>query len=134
MPSPISGASGSRWAGAARDAATAVLVLGAYGVGERKFAGQLLTIEKACAAAGQHDRRHLFVGGAPVPALVDLAQRRPCGCCRWPATKPRRYAARTVPHRRRHPREQLRQQFGGRDVGIGTYWLVLAELDDNLVH
>src|SRR5262245_49953937 len=116
--------------------ATAVLVLGAYGVGERRFTGQQLTIEKACAALRDNSIDAIFfVGGAPVPALVDLAQTTPLRLLPVvgdeASTLRSDYPFLTV--------DVIPENSYGANpttvtVGIGTYWLVLATLDDKLVH
>jgi len=116
--------------------ATAVLVLGAYGVGERKFAGQQLTIEKAC---GQLRDRAIdaifFVGGPPVPALAELAQTTPLRLLPVAgdeaSTLRSRYPFLTVDV---IPENSYGNNPATVTVGIGTYWLVLAELEDNLIH
>ena len=116
--------------------ATAVLVLGAYGVGERRFTGQQLTIEKATEAlrSGGVDAI-FFVGGAPVPALVDLAQTTPLRLLPVAgdeaATLRSTYPFLTVDV---IPENSYGDNAATITVGIGTYWLVLAELDDKLVH
>lgn len=116
--------------------ATAVLVLGAYGVGERKFTGQQLTIEKACAQLRDSTIDAIFfVGGAPVPALVDLAQTTPLRLLPVvgdeASTLRGTYPFLTVDV---IPENSYGGNAGTVTVGIGTYWLVLAELDDKLVH
>lgn len=116
--------------------ATATLVLGAYGVGERRFYGQQLTIEKACAQLrdGKIDAI-FFVGGPPVPALVDLAQTTPVRLLSVlgddGSTLRSAYPFLTVDI---IPENSYGQNPATVTVGIGTYWLVLAELEDNLVH
>jgi uncharacterized protein len=116
--------------------ATAVLVLGAYGVGERRFAGQQLTIEKATEAL----RRGVvdaifFVGGAPVPALVELAQTTPLRLLPVAGDEASSLRA-TYPFLTVDviPENSYGDNLATVTVGIGTYWLVLADLDDNLVH
>jgi TRAP transporter TAXI family solute receptor len=116
--------------------ATAVLVLGAYGVAERKFAGQQLTIEKACGQLRDHAIDAIFfVGGPPVPALADLAQTTALRLL--PVAGDEASALRSA-----YPFLTVdvipENSYGANPtivtVGIGTYWLVLAELDENLVH
>jgi TRAP transporter TAXI family solute receptor len=116
--------------------ATATLVLRAYGVSEKRFVGRQLPIAEATAqlAAGKIDALFL-VGGAPIPALVELAQATPVRLL--PVDGDAGEALR---------REQpfLTVDLVAADsygtaasvvtVGIATYWLVLAELDDDLVH
>jgi len=116
--------------------ATAVLVLGAYGVGERRFYGQQLTIEKACAQLRDSKIDAIFlVGGAPVPALVDLAQTTPLRLLPVlgdeGSTLRSAYPFLTVDI---IPENSYGQNPATVTVGIGTYWLALAELEDNLVH
>jgi hypothetical protein len=116
--------------------ATAVLVLDAYGVGERKFAGQQLTIEKACAQLRDSMIDAIFfVGGPPVPALVDLAQTTALRLLPVAgdeaSTLRGTYPFLTVDV---IPENSYGSNSAAVTVGIGTYWLVLAELDDNLVH
>src|SRR5262249_19373270 len=116
--------------------ATATLVLGAYGVGERKFAGRELTIDNATEQLRDSKIDAIFfVGGPPVPALAELAQTT---------------ALRLLPVagdeasdlRNKYPFLNVdvipENSYGGNPaivtVGIGTYWLVLAALEDNLVY
>ncbi|HUL06010.1 MAG TPA: TAXI family TRAP transporter solute-binding subunit [Candidatus Acidoferrum sp.] len=116
--------------------ATAELVLGAYGVGERRFNGQQLTIEKATEALrdGSVDAI-FFVGGPPVPALADLAKTTPLRLLPVegdPASMLRStYPFLTVDA---IPENSYGNNPATVTVGIGTYWLVLAGLDENLVH
>jgi hypothetical protein len=116
--------------------ATAVLVLGAYGVGERKFVGQLLTIEKACARLRDSMIDAIFfVGGAPVPAFADLAQTTALRLLPVASDEASNLRS-TYPFLTVDviPENSYGSNPGTVTVGIGTYWLVLAELDDNLVH
>ena len=116
--------------------ATAVLVLGVYGVGERKFAGQQLTIEKACAQLrdGAIDAI-FFVGGPPVPAVAELAQTTPLRLLPVAgdeaSTLRSTYPFLTIDI---IPENSYGPNPATVTVGIGTYWLVLADLEDNLVH
>jgi len=116
--------------------ATAVLVLGAYGVGERKFEGQQLTIEKACAQLrdGAIDAV-FFVGGPPVPAVAELAQTTPLRLLPVAgdeaSTLRSTYPFLTIDI---IPENSYGPNPATVTVGIGTYWLVLADLEDDLVH
>jgi TRAP transporter TAXI family solute receptor len=116
--------------------ATAVLVLGAYGVGERKFAGQQLTIEKACAQLRDSTIDAIFfVGGPPVPALAELAQSTALRLL--PVAGDEASGLRgTYPFLTVDviPEDSYGSNAATITVGIGTYWLVLAELEDDLVH
>jgi hypothetical protein len=116
--------------------ATAVLVLGAYGVGERKFTGQQLTIEKATEQLRDSAVDAIFfVGGPPVPALAELAQTTTLRLL--PVAGEEASALRAT-----YPFLTVdvipENSYGANPttvtVGIGTYWLVLAELDEKLVH
>jgi hypothetical protein len=116
--------------------ATAVLALGAYGVGERRFYGQQLTIDKACAQLRDSKIDAIFfVGGPPVPALAELAQTTPLRLLPVAGD-----AASTL--RNDYPFLTVdiipENSYGANPatvtVGIGTYWLVLAELEEKLVH
>ena len=116
--------------------ATAVLVLGAYGVGERKFAGQQLAIGKATEQLRDKAIDAIFfVGGPPVPALAELAQTTALRLL--PVAGDEASALRSA-----YPFLTVdvvpENSYGANPatvtVGIGTYWLVLAELEDNLVH
>ena len=116
--------------------ATAVLVLGAYGVGERRFYGQQLTIDRACAQLRDSKIDAIFlVGGPPVPALVDLAQTTALRLLPVlgdeGSTLRSSYPFLTVDI---IPENSYGTSPAAVTVGIGTYWLVLAELEDNLVH
>jgi len=116
--------------------ATAVLVLGAYGVSERRFNGLQLTIDKATAAlqSGEADAV-FFVGDAPVPALADLAKTTPLRLLPVAgdeaATLRSTYPFLTVDV---IPENSYGDNAATVTVGIGTYWLVLAGLDEALVH
>lgn len=116
--------------------ATAVLVLGAYGVGERRFNGLQLTIDKATAAlqSGEADAV-FFVGDAPVPALADLAKTTRLRLLPVAgdeaATLRSTYPFLTVDV---IPENSYGSNAATVTVGIGTYWLVLADLDEALVH
>lgn len=116
--------------------ATAVLVLGAYGVGERKFTGQQLTIDKAAEqlAAGGIDAI-FFVGGAPVPALADLAKSTPLRLLPVAGDEASTLRA-TYPFLTVDviPENSYGSNPPTVTVGIGTYWLVLADLEEKLVH
>ncbi len=116
--------------------ATATLVLGAYGVGERKFAGQQLTIDKATEQLRDSTIDAIFfVGGPPVPALAELAQTTALRLL--PVAGDEASALRSA-----YPFLTVdvipENSYGGNPatitVGIGTYWLVLAALEDKLVH
>lgn len=116
--------------------ATAIVVLGAYGVRERRFTGQQLTIEKACAQLREKEIDAIFfVGGPPVPALAELA--RATALRLLPVVGEEASTLRTT-----YPFLTVdiipENSYGAHPatvtVGIGTYWLVLAELEDNLVH
>ena len=116
--------------------ATAVLVLGAYGVGERRFYGQQLTIDRACAQLRDSKIDAIFlVGGPPVPALVELAQTTALRLLPVlgdeGSTLRSSYPFLTVDI---IPENSYGTSPAAVTVGIGTYWLVLAELEDNLVH
>jgi TRAP transporter TAXI family solute receptor len=116
--------------------ATAVLVLGAYGVGERKFTGQQLTIRKAADALrdGAIDAI-FFVGGAPVPDLAELARTTPLRLLPVAGSEASTLRS-TYPFITIDviPANSYGEHPAAVTVGIGTYWLVLAELDDKLVH
>lgn len=116
--------------------ATAVLVLGAYGIGEKRVVGQQLTIGKAAAALRDGTIDALFlVGGAPVPILADLAQTTPLRLLpvdgEWGAALRSENPFLTVDV---IPEGSYGGAAGVVTVGIGTYWLVLADLDDELAH
>jgi uncharacterized protein len=116
--------------------ATATLVLGAFGVGERKFTGQQLSIEKACAQLrdGTIDAI-FFVGDPPVPAVADLAQTTPLRLL--PVAGDEASSLRsTYPFLNVDiiPENSYGSNPATVTVGIGTYWLVLAALDEKLVH
>jgi uncharacterized protein len=114
--------------------ATATLVLGAYGVTEKRFVGRQLSIGEATAQLANRKIDALFlVGGAPVPALIELAQTTPLRML--PVDGEAGEAL-----RRDHPfltvdvvpEGSYGDAPGVVTVGIGTYWLVLAELADEL--
>ena len=99
--------------------ATAVLVLGAYGVGERKFYGPAAHHREGDrAAARQRDRRHLprrrTAGAGPGRTGADDGLAAAAGRRRRSLDPAQQLP---VPHRRRHPREQLRHQSDDRDRG-----------------
>ncbi len=114
--------------------ATAGLVLGAYGIGEKRVVGQQLPIGKAAEAlrAGTIDAL-FFVGAAPVPTLAELAQTTPLRLL--PVDGDDGAALRnenpflTVDV---IPEGSYGNAAAVVTVGIGTYWLVLADLDDEL--
>ncbi len=116
--------------------ATAILVLGAYGVSEKRFTSRQLPIAKAAAELRESKIDALFfVGVAPVPALVELAETTPLRLLPVEGDKGEAL-------RRDHlfatvdvvPERSYGDAAGVVTVGIGTYWLVLAELDDDLAH
>jgi hypothetical protein len=114
--------------------ATAILVLGAYGVSEKRFVGRQLPIGEAAAQLRDGKIDALFlVGSAPVPALAELAQ----------TTSLRMLPVDGKPGevlRREHPfltvdivpEGSYGDTAGVVTVGIGAYWLVLAELEEEL--
>ena len=114
--------------------ATAILVLGAYGVSEKRFVGRQLPIGEATAQLRDGNIDALcLVGSAPVPVLAELAQTT---------------SLRLLPVdgkagealRRAHPfltvdiitEGSYGDAAGVVTVGIGTYWLVLAALKEEL--
>ena len=116
--------------------ATAALVLGAYGLGESKVIGQQLPVATACERLQDRSIDGLFVvGGPPIPTIADLAQS---------------VELRLLPVDRAKA-DDLQQKYpfltvgfiqGGTyersptvvTVGVGTYWLVLADLDETLAY
>src|SRR5262249_62141804 len=103
---------------------------------ERNVTGLPLSIEKACARLrdGAIDAI-FFVGGPPVPAFVELAQTTPLRLL--PVAGDEASSLRStypflnidiIPENSYGPNPTIVT------VGIGTYWLVLADLDEKLVH
>jgi len=116
--------------------ATATLVLGAYGVSEKRFVGRQLPIGEATAQLGNGKIDALFlVGAAPIPALAELAQTTPVRLLpvdgEGGETLRREHPFLTVDI---VPEGSYGDGAAAVTVGIGTYWLVLAELDADLVH
>lgn len=116
--------------------ATATLVLGAYGVGPRGFSGQQLPIAKAAEQLGAGAIDGLFqVGGPPVPALTELAKTVPFRLLavegEQAATLRSAYPFLTVDI---IPEASYGDNPAAVTVGIGAYWLVLATLEEPLVH
>jgi hypothetical protein len=116
--------------------ATATLVLGAYGVGEKRFVGRQLPIAKAAAELRESKIDALFfVGVAPVPALVELAETTPLRLLAVDGDKGealrREYPFATVDI---VPERSYGDAAGVVTVGIGTYWLVLDQLEDDLAY
>jgi TRAP transporter TAXI family solute receptor len=114
--------------------ATATLVLAAYDVSEKRFVGRQLPIAEASAQLRDGKIDALFlVGGAPVPALAELAQTTPLRML--PVDGKAGEAL-----RREHPFLTVdivpEGSYGDAasvvTVGIGTYWLILAELEEEL--
>ncbi|MGH6960177.1 MAG: TAXI family TRAP transporter solute-binding subunit, partial [Dongiaceae bacterium] len=116
--------------------ATARAVLEAYGLGAKQVKGAELAIGPATERLrdGTLDAV-IFVGGAPVPALVELARSTPLRLLPVDGDK-----AETL--RRSHPFLTVdlipASSYGDNPnvitVGVGTYWLVSAELDEQFVH
>lgn len=114
--------------------ATAILVLGAYGVGEKRFVGRQLPIGEAAAQLRDGKIDALFlVGSAPVPALGELAQTTPLRMLPVDG-KPGEALRREHPFLTVDivPEGSYGDAAGVVTVGIGAYWLVLAELEDEL--
>jgi TRAP transporter TAXI family solute receptor len=114
--------------------ATATLVLGAYGVSEKRFVGRQLPIAEATAQLRDGKIDALFlVGSAPVPVLAELAQTTPLRMLPVIGEAGEKL-------RREHPfltvdivpEGSYGDAAAAVTVGIGTYWLVLAGLDDEL--
>jgi TRAP transporter TAXI family solute receptor len=116
--------------------ATATLVLDTYGVGSRKIVGQQLPLATAVEGLQQGAIDAMFVvGGEPIPAIADLAE----------AVDVRLLAVdgdKAADLRREHPFLTIdlipdgtyRQNGATITVGVGTYWLVLADLDETLTY
>ncbi len=116
--------------------ATARVVLDAYGIGTKRVKGAELAIGPATEGLrnGTLDAI-VFVGGAPVPALIELARTVPLRLLPVDGDK-----AETL--RRNNPFLTIdlfpAGSYGDNPnlitVGVGTYWLVSAELDEQLVY
>lgn len=116
--------------------ATAILVLEAYGVGAKKFRALQLPIATAAEQLRDGKIDALFlVGGPPVPALSELAVTtalRLLPVAGDEASDLRAaYPFLTVDI---IPEGGYGEEPAVVTVGIGTYWLVLAELNETLVH
>jgi hypothetical protein len=116
--------------------ATATLVLGAYGVSEKRFVGQQLPISKAAEQLRDGGIDALFlVGAAPVPLLAELAETTPLRLLPVDGdigeVLRREYPFLTVDI---IPQGSYGDSAAVVTVGIGTYWLVLDELDDELAY
>jgi TRAP transporter TAXI family solute receptor len=116
--------------------ATALLVLNAFGVSERKFVGQQLPIGKAAEQLRDGKIDALFVvGGPPVRALAELVQSADLRLLPVVGEQAEKL-------RSEHPFLTVDIVPGnvyGENapvvtLGIGTYWLVLAELDEPLAY
>lgn len=116
--------------------ATATTVLSAFGMGTRSYQGQQLPIAKATEQMKDGKIDAIFlVGGAPVPALVELAQTTALKLL--PVEGDQAYALRSAsPFLSVDiiPENSYGQQPALVTLGIGTYWLVLDELEEQLVH
>jgi len=116
--------------------ATALLVLGAYGVGEKKVIGQQLPVATAGERlqAGTIDAMFI-VGGDPIPTISDLAQSIDLRFLPVDGDQAddlrRQYPFLTADI---IPEGTYQQNPNVITVGVGTYWLVLANLDDNLAY
>jgi len=116
--------------------ATATTVLAAYGVGDKSYRGQQLPIAKAAAQLQEQKIDALFlVGGPPVPALVELAQTTALKLLPVDGEKAfelrSAYPFLTVDI---IPQNNYGEQPALVTVGVGTYWLVLAEMEEPLIH
>jgi TRAP transporter TAXI family solute receptor len=114
--------------------ATATLVLGAYGVSEKRFVGRQLPTAEASAQLRDSKIDALFlVGSAPVPALAELAQTTPLRMLPVDG-KPGEVLRREHPFLTVDivPEGSYGDAAGVVTVGIGAYWLVLADLEDDL--
>lgn len=116
--------------------ATATTVLAAYGLGSKSYQGQQLPIAKAAEQLKDRKIDGIFlVGGPPVPALAELAQTTALKLL--PVEGEQAYALRanspflTVDI---IPENSYGEQPALITLGVGTYWLVLAELEEPLVH
>lgn len=116
--------------------ATATTVLSAFGMGTRSYRGQQLPIAKATEQLKDGKIDAIFlVGGAPVPALTELAQATALKLL--PVEGDEAYALRSAsPFLSVDiiPEGSYGEQPALVTLGIGTYWLVLAELEEALVH
>jgi TRAP-type uncharacterized transport system substrate-binding protein len=116
--------------------ATAALLLETFGLGTNKLVGQQMRLPTAIESLRDGKIDALFaVGGAPIPAIADLAgaidlRLLPVEGARAEALR-RDYPFLTIDI---IPADTYRNVPTAITVGIGTYWLVLADLDDALVY
>jgi hypothetical protein len=115
--------------------ATALLVLEAYGIGDRQVKGEFIPLDEAVRRLQESTLDALFVVGSTVPAIAELAETTPIRLL--PIEGDRAEAV-----RRDHPFLTVDIIPAGtyRDtpnvvtVGIGTYLLVSMSLPDDLVY
>jgi uncharacterized protein len=116
--------------------ATAALLLDTFGLGTNKLVGQQMRLPAAIDNLRDGKIDALFaVGGAPMPTIADLADSTeirllPVDGARAEALR-RDYPFLTIDI---IPADAYRNVPATITVGIGTYWLVLADLDDALVY
>jgi uncharacterized protein len=116
--------------------ATAALLLETFGLGTNKLVGQQMRLPAAIDSLRDGKIDAVFaVGGAPMPTIADLAESTdirliPVDGVRAEALR-RDYPFLTIDL---VPPDAYRNVPATITVGIGTYWLVLADLDDALVY